>query len=279
MDEWLLQKNAYIEAFEEEVNISVRLPLAGEYALKLFAAKNGYQGEFPNVCNYLIKVEKDNPRLHPFPKLHDGIVGRGYLSDKLGVNALSHPDGKISTIHGQFTVDFEHKYDIDLFFEIENNNIDSKSISNAVDINRELTKTSVDASLPTAGEYAMNVYARVKGDVSQVYHAHTYLVTSIQTNKEETKPSKGDVPIIPYATSGDTAVLQFPLRENRVLGELRKRNAQYQTERDQIKSRKTSKEDLLMVKVPDKGEYRFDAFEKKYNGIIECICTYHLYSF
>ena len=276
LDEWLLHKNACIETSDDEVSISMRLPVAGEYALNLFAEKEGFQGELPNVCNYLIKVEKDNPKLQPFPKLHDGIIGKGYLSNKLGIKALSHPDGKISTETGKFTVDFEHKDGVELFCEIENNTIDRKSVSNAVSINGESTKTSMDVSLPTAGEYSMNVYAKVKGDDSRVYHVHTYLATSTQTDKEETKPSKGDVPVIPYATSGDTAVLQLPVRENQVVGELRKRNAQDPTLKDQIKSKKTDEEDLLIVKMPDEGEYRFDAFEKKPNGTMECICTYHL---
>lgn len=39
---------------------------------------------------------------------------------------------------------------------------------------------------------------------------------------------------------------------------------------------KTEEEDVLAVKLPEEGEYKFDVFERKPNGTVENICTYQL---
>lgn len=235
LDEWILAKNACMRTEGDEIVIDVRLPNKGEYALNLFAEKEGFKGELPNICNYLVKVEKDNPNLQTFPKLHEGLMGKGYLADQVGVKAASHPGALINTENGKFTVEFEHKEGVEIVCELENNQFDKKQLSTGVNVNSSGGKSDIDIKLPSAGEYAMNVYARYKGDENRLYHVHTYLVNSTQTDKQNPTSSKAEVPIIPYATSGDVAVLRLPLRDNEVVGELQRRNAQDPMQKNQIK--------------------------------------------
>lgn len=74
LDKCLLSRNAILREVDGRLNVSVRLPDKGEYALKLFAELNDLQAEpdLQNVCNYLIRCLNNNEQLPCFPRLHEG---------------------------------------------------------------------------------------------------------------------------------------------------------------------------------------------------------------
>ncbi|KAK6172896.1 hypothetical protein SNE40_016466 [Patella caerulea] len=73
----------------EKIFIHVRVPKAGEYALKIFSRKEDDTGIFVNVCTYLVKASYDVPRdILPFPKIDDGLVGTNRFFRKLNMELV-----------------------------------------------------------------------------------------------------------------------------------------------------------------------------------------------
>ena len=275
MEEWLLKRNAVMKVDGDKLTIDIRLPTKGEYAFNLFAAPKGHKGELPNACNYLIRCKKDNPNLKPFPKYHEGPLGKSPNAAAEGISATSHPGDAIKTDTGKFNVDFAHGGNYDIMVEVDNHDMDRKALANCVNVKNNGKSSSIDVALPSSGDYAMNVYANKKGS-DQVFHVHSYQVTSTQTEKTQIAQSKGDVPVAPYATSSETATLQIPRRENPVVCELQKRNVQEQIAHDRVKVKKTDDEDVMTTTLTDESEYRQDVFEHKPNGALQALCTYQL---
>jgi len=113
--------------------------------------------------------------------LSAGIIGKSALADELGVQAVSHKDSLLTTSDGHVQIQFETKSDnIELVAELNCNGGDSAILADCVSQSVKGRQTTFDISLPEAGEYAVNVFARRKDDPTRLHHVHTYLVTSTQ---------------------------------------------------------------------------------------------------
>jgi len=110
-----------------------------------------------------------------------GIIGKSAVADELGVRAVGHKDGLLTTSDGCVQIAFEtDSDDVELVCELNCNGGDSASLADCVCQSVAGRRTLFDISLPGAGEYAVNVFARRKADPTRLHHVHTYLVTSTQ---------------------------------------------------------------------------------------------------
>lgn len=171
-DEWLLNRHAVVKVQDGQLVVNVRLPENGEYALKLFTDDLDHEGDMSNVCNYLIRCLGKNIKPNPFPKLHEGA---------LGIDAVTHKSGTILTSDGKLNVKFVKQKDLELYCELDHNGVDKAELSNLTQTKDDGKVTTFDVALPKKGEYAMNIFARQKGDNIRLYHVHTYLIESEQT--------------------------------------------------------------------------------------------------
>ena len=113
---------------------------------------------------------------------HAGIIGKSGLSDELGVRAVSHNDSLLTTSDGQFQLTFDADGDdVELVCELDcNGGVDSAVLADCVSQSVDGRLATFDVRLPTAGEYAVNVFARRRRDATRLHHVHSYLVTSTQ---------------------------------------------------------------------------------------------------
>jgi len=106
------------------------------------------------------------------------------LADELGVRAVSHTDSLLTTSDGRVQIAFEtDSDDVELVCELNCNAGDSASLADCVAQSSKVKprrRTTFDVSLPGAGEYAFNVFARRKDDPARLHHVHSYLFTSTQ---------------------------------------------------------------------------------------------------
>ena len=110
-----------------------------------------------------------------------GIIGKSGLADELGVRAVSHKDGLLTTSDGCVQIVFEaDSDDVELVCELNCNGGDSAGLADCTSQSVNGRRTVFDLSLPGAGEYAVNVFARRKDDPTRLHHVHTYLTTSTQ---------------------------------------------------------------------------------------------------
>lgn len=275
-DEAELKNQAYTRREGDEVIVSMRLPKKGEYALNLYASKEGTDGEMPLITNYLVNVERDNACLKPFPKLHGGNTGKGAFAKDLGVQAITEPSGTLKTEDGNIDLEFEHDIGVDMFCQIDNVDLDKKLLSESGNVSNGLTSSKFEAQLPLIGEYSVNTYARMKDDPTRLYHVHSYLVDSRQTSKGEIKVSRQKQELISGSTADNKVVLHLPKTENDVVAELQKTNARTSKQKNQMTARKTDSRNSLQVKLPEVADYTMEVFEKKPSGTLLGISTYAL---
>jgi len=103
------------------------------------------------------------------------------VADDIGVRAVSHKDSLLTTSDGCVLIAFEtDSDDVELVCELNCNGGDSANLADCVSQTVTGRRTVFDISLPGAGEYAVNVFARRKDDPARLHHVHTYLVTSTQ---------------------------------------------------------------------------------------------------
>ena len=276
LDELLLKRNAMIRVEDKELVVTVRLPKKGEYALNLYGDKKEAEGELPNICNYLIKCMQNNPQ-KPFPKLHEGIIGKGYLSDKFKVKTVSHESDILKTNTGLLSIEFEtDDDDVKLFCELQNNEIEENALSECVSYTSSGPSKLFDLRLPQAGEFAMNVFARKKSEPGRIHHVHTYYIESTQTETQSVPAPSHEVPIFSVYVTGDTAVIKVPAGEKPRLAELLRKNAQQDVAPDQIKCKRVKGEDVYRVKLPEYGEYKMDLFEENGSGTLQPVAQYQI---
>ena len=271
LEELVLKQHTMMRISDNELVINVRAPMKGEYALKLFCDDKA-DGELPNVCNYLIKSLRKSGK--KFPKLHEGGIGKGLFADHFNVEAITHPEGKIQSELGVIGVEFTTDEDVEMLYEICNNDLDNH-LSDCVKVKSDGRVRNIDLILPQEGEYALNIYARKKGDTEQIYHVHTYFIESFQTDTQNLPPAGEPTPIETICVEDSKAIIKVPAGKRTRTTELLRKNHLTQMP-EQVLVECNSKFDIYTVQLPQIGEYRFDVFEEHGNGTLDHIRQYQI---
>lgn len=190
IDEATLSKYSVTEIENDEAVVYLRLPQKGEYALKLFAQGLEEEGAAPNVLNYLIQCSSTTTGSQPFPNVTNGLLGAEEKACKrYGVKALTFQEGMIETTDGKLSVDFEASEDVEMVCEVHTNDgVAAEKVTKKV--KRNGTKWVFDLDMPINGEYSLNVFARKKGQESQIHSVHTYLIKS--QGREDSGDQEGE---------------------------------------------------------------------------------------
>ncbi len=283
LDEWLLKRFGVVSTEGEDLVIHLRLPASGEFALKLFANEQNQEGDLPNICNYLIKCDEQKLKPQPFPKFHEGLLGQSFLARLLGVQAATHPGGSVSSgsdgrVQVAFTTQGQGE---ELVCELHSNTVDQSDLSRLVKTENTGIQTTFDVTLPRAGDYAMNVYARRQGQDDRLHHVHTYLLHADSDNPDhQVAAPKEVVPVIPLTVSGSRIDVQVPVGGEgtaKLLAELQRVNAQDGPEVGAVQNLgRKDKFDVMRVSLPHPGEYKMDVFERNSGGGLEHVCTYQI---
>ncbi|XP_041357267.1 uncharacterized protein LOC121374291 [Gigantopelta aegis] len=285
LDEATLSKYVLILQEKGKTTIKLRLPHRGEYALKLFAQNPDNTGEAPNVCNYLIKCDGVDPKGESFPHVAGGVLGKHHLADKLGVKAVSHPDGVVEAKEGKLSVKFTAKDDLDLVCELNSNNA-SATKTMAVAKKQQQGEWTFDADLPKAGEYSLNVFAKGKGKEqrSRIHSVHAYQVTStgrpgFSDGESDANGNDQTVTAIPtetVETSESEAVIPIPPECKNPKVEMYKRNANDSPTSDQIDLASQDDSQLVTVKMKDYGDYMLNIYDTDDAGNVKVMSRYQV---
>ncbi len=279
IDDEVIKKHAILRVEEDEVIIDMRLPKKGEYALKIFAAQEGQEGELYNVCNYLIMcLNRNKPQ--PFPALHDGKVGKSQVSDEIGVEAISHKTDIIDTQDGTEDIVFSCPGDTELFYEVHHPNKDRKTLLDEVSKVQDSQQITFMVRLKETGEYAFNIYAK-NDKQTQMYHIHTYLIRYTNDSIEETPQTNRksqEVKSEFIHTEEEEVKLKMKKPRGTLTGEFRKNNAQTSTKsKTHIRSMSKGNDVFFKLPLPSIGEYTFDVYENLdslHSGAVVHIYTY-----
>ena len=269
IDEVLLKHNVMVKVDNDELLIELRLRDEGEYALNIYADKLDTIGELPNVCNYLIRCEKSN-ELEIFPRLHEGVIGQGYLAQRLSVKATSHKSDIIRTTTSKLTIDFKAPKDLTLLGELQQNGIDGNTLAEIVIVNKIKKNVSFEFRLPKAGEYAFNVYAKREAETERIHHVYTYFIQSTQTETAADDHPAKELRILRIPAPEGSATIRSPAPKKAPgLYELQWKNAHQNIDEDKVTRTREGERDVYKVTMKEYGEYKFDVFEERgFGGLV-----------
>ncbi len=276
LDEWLLKRHAIIHIEENIMILTVRLPKKGEYALKLFADENGEKDDMTNVCNYLLQCANESVESLPYPKLHNGLLGKGPLSEQLEVNPISHKDGKIETKDGRLKVVFSCPSDIILLSELHNATTDRRITADQMKrgVHEKEERVTFDMKLKSHGEYGLNVYAIQESEPDRLYHVFTYLIEYIpdkenpkQKQQQKRKPTP-DVSTTVETTTEDEYEISYSKGMFPLVAELQNKDALGSPPTEKLASQPGKHKEVFKVKLPQPGDYKLDIYEARKNGAL-----------
>ncbi|KAK2168887.1 hypothetical protein LSH36_13g02125 [Paralvinella palmiformis] len=277
LDDWLLKRFAIVRADGQEIVVNMRLPTGGNFALELFAdERGGVSGDLTNVCNYLVKCSNDNDITPtPFPKLHDGLLGRSPNCDTLSIRAVSHPGDSIETAEEHLVVVFEaDEPGIEVMCELQHNDINPEILAQTVLRSADGTATTFNIGLPKEGEYALNVYARRNSDPNRMYHVHSYIVQSNQTKRFQTEKPKKQPSVVPVVTNKSEIAISVPRGRGELIGEFTKKNAHHEPNPSTLKADMSARDAVFKLNVPEDGDYKLDVYDQVGAKGLQHVATY-----
>ncbi|XP_073432624.1 kyphoscoliosis peptidase-like [Dendrobates tinctorius] len=159
---------------KDKVELIVRLPQAGSYALLLFDDVTGYIG------NYLIVCSNPNVKWSPFPSFLHNPVGPSSSTEKAGLLQPSQADPIIYAEDGTCTISFSLKKDVKIYCTL-----DSDEITLPIEMqNRHVLQTQkndnleIKVHLPRSGTYVLQIFIKPRESTSCTYsYLCNYLIT------------------------------------------------------------------------------------------------------
>ena len=93
---------------DSEAVFNIRVPDEGEYAFNVYAREVGEKGEYPNVCNYLLKCEEEPEDKQAFPDVGANKLGPTEAFQEYGMQNISlMPALMLAPITGEITLQFK----------------------------------------------------------------------------------------------------------------------------------------------------------------------------
>lgn len=91
-----------------EAVFNIRVPDEGEYAFNVYARETGEKGEYPNVCNYLLKCDEEPEDKQAFPEIASEKLGPTPAFDDFGMKNISiMPALMLAPVTGEVTLQFK----------------------------------------------------------------------------------------------------------------------------------------------------------------------------
>ena len=92
----------------EEAVFNIRVPDEGEYAFNVYAREEGKKGEYPNVCNYLLKCDEEPDDKQAFPDVGADKLGPTAAFEQLGMTNISvTPALMLAPVTGEIILQFK----------------------------------------------------------------------------------------------------------------------------------------------------------------------------
>ncbi|KAL8580550.1 hypothetical protein ACOMHN_057993 [Nucella lapillus] len=273
LDDATLSKYCLTRVEEGEVVVYLRLPQKGEYALKLFAQDARSEGDAENVLNYLVECQGQTDQSKPFPNTSHGILGKGSDADRFGVKPLSHPGGSLKTKDGKVSVKFAAKGNTELVCEVHT--VDGKAAKHVTATRRnENGEWVFDLDLPESGEYSLNVFAKEKGNNTEIYNVHTYLVNSDGHEKAADSEADGQdeeceenvIRNETVETSDKEVYIPVPPGLENAVVEFHRRNGQAAPDVECVELVKTEDMSMFKLSLDDYGEYMLNVYTEPQPG-------------
>ena len=282
IDESTLSQYVMTKRDKERYIVQVRLPKAGEYALKIYADDARYMKDYMprDIVNFFLVFEgnKTNP---PFPHLSGGKIGTKTFAERFGVEVLSYPNGTVKAWGGKVRLEFEtHTDNISLTcdmcgFSRESNNRMSCILKHFED------NWIFDVDLPIAGEYTVNVYAILNDDKTTLYEVQSYFITSIVQNEKRVKfqddKERDDIITAAIRTSEETIKIPIPKAEENEIVYTRISRMDGKDEEGEDRPTVTNLGESFEINIKEDGQYGMDVWVHDADTVLEKVAKFTIH--
>ncbi|KAK3091122.1 hypothetical protein FSP39_017265, partial [Pinctada imbricata] len=279
IDDATLSQYVITKRDKDKFMVQMRLPKAGEYALKIHVDDARYMKDYMprDLVNYFIVFEGNKTNV-PFPHISGGTLGTKLYAERFGVEVLSYPNGIVKAWGGKARLEFEtHSDNIALTCDMCGFNRESNARMSAIAKHFE-DHWLFDVNFPKAGEYSVNVYAILKDEETVLYEVQSYLITAIVQNdrrvKFEDDNEVDDIITASIRTSEETIVIPIPKAED---CETIYTKIQRQDGKDgEIEDRATVKNlgDSFEINIKEDGEYMLDVWVQDDERVLEKVAKF-----
>ncbi|CAJ0964083.1 unnamed protein product [Ranitomeya imitator] len=159
---------------KDKVELNIRLPQAGSYALLLSDDVTGYIG------NYLIVCSNPNVKWSPFPSFLHNPVGPSSDTEKAGLLQPSHSDPIIYAEDGTCTISFALEKDVKIYCTLHSNKITltTEMQSRHVMHTQKNDNLKIKVHLPSSGTYVLQIFIKPRKSTNSTYsYLCNYLIT------------------------------------------------------------------------------------------------------
>ncbi len=291
-DVWLLQKHVLIYREDDTVTFQMRLPEAGEYALKIYACTAGLFKKMKNVCNYLIQSENVDAQFITFSGIRGGVLGKVTLTENFQVVPISYSKAFVTATDNRITLSMSSEEGVELLAEMCSTIMHSKYLATRVIRLHSDTTTTFEIDLPKEGEYSLNIFAS-RNNSSCLFLVYTYLVNYMKEelpfeemditisqqpleneNSNEKEEEEFDLPnmLVPMlATTPRKEIdIRVTTRKHTMFGTLMLREYDM-TEAEEVNNltlTKGKEESVFVLKLAQQGEYELSLLEEHPPGML-----------
>ncbi|KAK3099611.1 hypothetical protein FSP39_007024 [Pinctada imbricata] len=147
-----------------KMNINVRLPEPGEYALNVLAKDRMKKTRFSPACTYLVSCDEEPLQSKPFPKIDGRHIGPNEFFSELGLKEEDPWGSYINNlVTGEFTMQIIKPLDILVFANLAlEEGEKSETFDNYVVCDTIGKKVKITAVFPKSGTYKLTLFARKK---------------------------------------------------------------------------------------------------------------------
>ncbi|XP_062602116.1 uncharacterized protein LOC134263747 [Saccostrea cucullata] len=146
-----------------KMNISLRLPSPGEYALNVMAKEKFKKTRFAPACSYLVSCDDEPLQTKPLPNIDGRHIGTHEKFHELGFKEDNAWTSYINNlVTGEFSMQIHKPHDIFVMASLELEEGDkSETFDNYVVCDTQDNKVKVTAIFPKSGTYKLTLYARL----------------------------------------------------------------------------------------------------------------------
>jgi len=159
-----LKPFVFMEVHDGTLSCTIELPVSGRFKLELFCNDKIMSDTYFPVCTYVINAEKAKNDARHYPANSRPQWGPSHDLEAVGLKPITHKRGMIQLETGEMEMSFSTERDVTVLPKLHSNTRDADSMKGFIIHWAEDRQICLNMKFPEADVYALNLYAKEKGD-------------------------------------------------------------------------------------------------------------------
>lgn len=159
-----LKRYVFMEVQDGTLSCTVEFPVSGKFKIEIFCNDKSESCTYFPVCTYIINAENARQHAKAYPENKRPQWGPGHDLHAVGLNPVTHTRGVVQLDNGEVEMSFGADHDVDVIPKIHSNTKTADSMRGFCIYRVENKKLLLKMKFPEADDYALNLYAKEKGN-------------------------------------------------------------------------------------------------------------------